>query len=77
MADGAIDVDVDGLRELGTGLTTLADTLGSALEAVDTIAEGLADLAGALLHRVRHRELAQPAGQEASFRQHEQRADDR
>lgn len=37
MADGAIDVDVDGLRELGTGLTTLADTLGSALEAVDAV----------------------------------------
>ena len=37
MADGAIDVDVDGLRELGTGLTTLADTLGGALEAVDAV----------------------------------------
>ncbi|KAA0917012.1 type VII secretion target [Dietzia sp. ANT_WB102] len=35
MTDGAIDVHVDGLRELGTGLTTLADTLGGALEAVD------------------------------------------
>lgn len=37
MADGAIDVHVDGLRELGTGLTTLADTLGSALEAVNSL----------------------------------------
>ncbi|WP_314038450.1 type VII secretion target [Dietzia sp. CH92] len=37
MTDGAIDVDVDGLRELGAGLTTLADTLGGALEAVDAV----------------------------------------
>lgn len=35
MADGAIDVHVDGLRELGTGLTTLADALGGAVHAVD------------------------------------------
>lgn len=37
MADGAIDVHVDGLRELGTGLTTLADSLGAALQAVDSL----------------------------------------
>lgn len=37
MTDGAIDVQVDGLRELGTGLTTLAEALGGALEAVDTL----------------------------------------
>ncbi|MFN3602238.1 MAG: type VII secretion target [Dietzia sp.] len=37
MADGAIDVHVDGLRELGTGLTTLADALGGALGAVDAL----------------------------------------
>lgn len=37
MADGTIDVHVDGLRELGTGLTTLAGTLGSALETVDSL----------------------------------------
>lgn len=37
MADGAIDVHVEGLRELGTGLGTLADTLGEALHAVDTL----------------------------------------
>lgn len=37
MADGAIDVHIDGLRELGTGLGELADTLGGALEAVDTL----------------------------------------
>lgn len=35
MADGAIDVHVDGLRELGTGLRELGSTLGSALQAVD------------------------------------------
>lgn len=37
MADGAIDVHIEGLRELGTGLGALADTLGGALEAVDTL----------------------------------------
>ncbi|WP_216694626.1 type VII secretion target [Dietzia psychralcaliphila] len=37
MADGAIDVHVDGLRELGTGLTTLADALGGTLGAVDAL----------------------------------------
>lgn len=37
MPDGGIDVHVDGLRELGTGLGTLADTLRSALDAVDTL----------------------------------------
>ena len=37
MADGAIEVHVDGLRELGTGLTTLAETLGGALDAVDSL----------------------------------------
>ncbi|HMT48772.1 type VII secretion target [Dietzia sp. UBA5065] len=37
MADGAIDVHVDGLRDLGAGLTALADTLRGALEAVDTL----------------------------------------
>lgn len=37
MADGAIDVHVDGLRELGTGLTTLADSLGATLQAVDSL----------------------------------------
>lgn len=37
MADGTMDVQVDGLRELGTGLTTLADTLGSALDTVDSL----------------------------------------
>lgn len=37
MADGVIDVHVDGLRELGTGLTTLANALGGALEAVDAL----------------------------------------
>ncbi|AVZ38838.1 MULTISPECIES: type VII secretion target [unclassified Dietzia] len=37
MADGAIDVHVDGLRELGTGLTTLADALGGVLGAVDSL----------------------------------------
>lgn len=35
MADGAIDVHVDGLRELGTGLRELGSSLGSALQAVD------------------------------------------
>lgn len=40
MADGAIDVDVDGLRELGTGLTTLADSLAGALQAVDGLPIG-------------------------------------
>lgn len=35
MAEGAIDVHVDGLRELGTGLRELGSSLGSALEAVD------------------------------------------
>ena len=37
MADGTIDVHVDGLRGLGAGLTTLAETLGGALEAVDSL----------------------------------------
>ena len=37
MADGAIDVHVDGLRELGTGLTTLAEVLGGTLGAVDSL----------------------------------------
>lgn len=37
MADGTFDVHVDGLRELGTGLTTLAETLGGALETVDSL----------------------------------------
>lgn len=37
MADGAIDVHIEGLRELGSGLGALADTLGGALEAVDTL----------------------------------------
>ena len=37
MADGTIDVHVDGLRELGTGLTTLAGTLGTALETADSL----------------------------------------
>ena len=37
MADGSIDVDVDGMRELGAGLTTLADALGGALGAVDSL----------------------------------------
>lgn len=37
MADGTIDVHVDGLRELGTGLTTLAETLQGALETVDSL----------------------------------------
>lgn len=37
MADGAIDVHVGALQELGTGLMTLADVLGNALEAVDTV----------------------------------------
>lgn len=37
MGDGTIDVHVDGLRELGTGLTTLAGALGGALETVDSL----------------------------------------
>lgn len=37
MADGAIDVHVEGLRELGAGLGALSDTLSGALEAVDTV----------------------------------------
>ena len=37
MADGSFEVHVDCVRELGTGLTTLAETLGSALEAVDSV----------------------------------------
>lgn len=37
MADGTIDVHVDGVRELGTGLTALARTLGGALETVDSL----------------------------------------
>ena len=40
MADGAIDVHVGALQELGTGLMTLADVLGGALEAVDTLPIG-------------------------------------
>lgn len=38
MADGGMtDVRIEGLRELGSGLTVLADTLGGALRAVDTL----------------------------------------
>ena len=37
MPAGAIDVHVDGLRELGTGLGSLADALESALGAVDSL----------------------------------------
>lgn len=37
MADGTIDVHVDGLRELGTGLMTLSETLEGALETVDSL----------------------------------------
>ena len=37
MTDGAIDIRVEGLRELGTGLTVLADTLGDVLGAVDAV----------------------------------------
>lgn len=37
MAGESIDVHVDGLRELGTGLTTLAETLGGALDTVDSL----------------------------------------
>ena len=67
MADGAIDVQVDGLRELGAGLIALADTLGGALEAVDTLPIGAvapvvgpvgADFMSALLAATaRHREV--------------------
>jgi len=37
MTDGAIDIRVEGLRELGAGLTVLADTLGGVLGAVDSV----------------------------------------
>lgn len=37
MADGAIDVDVEGMRDLGNGLRELGSSLGSALRAVDGI----------------------------------------
>jgi hypothetical protein len=37
MTDGVIEVDVEGLRELGKGLTVLADTLGGVLQAVDSV----------------------------------------
>jgi hypothetical protein len=67
MTDGAIDVHVDGLRELGTGLTTLADTLGGVLEAVDGLPIGAvapvvgpvgADFMSALMDATaRHREV--------------------
>lgn len=36
-AGGLTAVQIEGLRELGTGLETLADQLGSALRAVDTL----------------------------------------
>lgn len=37
MTDGTIDVHTEALQELGTGLMTLAEVLGGALEAVDAL----------------------------------------